>query len=59
MISLSDPGVVKSQYKDASRLNARIQLHKQFSTNKQGWFRWRMIWSLQKPNRWLPMCVRW
>jgi SAM-dependent methyltransferase len=28
------------QYKDASNLNARIRLHKEFSTNKYGWFRW-------------------
>lgn len=28
------------QYKDASHLNARIQLHRRFSTNSYGWFRW-------------------
>jgi hypothetical protein len=29
------------QYKDESNLNARIQLHARFSTNKYGWHRWR------------------
>ncbi len=28
------------QYKDDSNLNARIQLHRRFSTNTYGWFRW-------------------
>src|SRR4030042_5807066 len=28
------------QYKDASNLNARIQLHQRFSTNPHGWFCW-------------------
>lgn len=28
------------QYKDASRLKARIQLHQRFSTNHYGWFKW-------------------
>jgi SAM-dependent methyltransferase len=28
------------QYKDASQLNARIQLHQRFSTNTYGWFKW-------------------
>jgi SAM-dependent methyltransferase len=28
------------QYKDASHLNARIQLHQRFSTNPYGWFKW-------------------
>ncbi len=28
------------QYRDASHLNARIQLHQRFSTNPYGWFRW-------------------
>lgn len=31
--------ILGSQYKDASALNARIQIHR-FSTNKQGWFGW-------------------
>lgn len=29
-----------TQYKDASNLNARINLHDLYSTNKQGWFTW-------------------
>jgi ubiquinone/menaquinone biosynthesis C-methylase UbiE len=28
------------QYRDASKLNARIQLHRRFSTNPQGWVSW-------------------
>lgn len=28
------------QYKDATKFNARVDLHKRFSTNKQGWLRW-------------------
>ena len=28
------------QYKNAQSLNARIQLHARFSTNKYGWQRW-------------------
>jgi ubiquinone/menaquinone biosynthesis C-methylase UbiE len=29
-----------NQYKDASNLNARIAIHKQFSTNPYGWMNW-------------------
>ncbi len=32
--------VLKSQYKNASNIMARINLHKLYSTNKQGWFPW-------------------
>jgi SAM-dependent methyltransferase len=28
------------QYRDASNLNARIQLHERFSTNRYGWYNW-------------------
>ena len=28
------------QYRDASKLNARVELHRQFSTNPGGWFPW-------------------
>ncbi len=28
------------QYKDATKFNARVELHKRFSINKQGWLRW-------------------
>ncbi len=31
---------IKKHYENASNLNARILLHKQFSTNTQGWFPW-------------------
>jgi ubiquinone/menaquinone biosynthesis C-methylase UbiE len=30
----------REQYKDATHLNARIQLHQRFSTNPYGWFTW-------------------
>jgi ubiquinone/menaquinone biosynthesis C-methylase UbiE len=32
--------LLTEQYQDASNLNARIQLHARFSTNKYGWARW-------------------
>lgn len=31
---------LKSQYENANNISARIRLHKEFSTNKQGWFTW-------------------
>jgi len=30
------------QYRDSSKLDARIELHRRFSTNPQGWFAW--VW---------------
>ena len=32
--------LLTDHYKDASNLNARIELHRRSSTNKQGWTRW-------------------
>lgn len=32
--------LLNEQYKDASNLNARFQLHARFSVNKRGWNRW-------------------
>jgi ubiquinone/menaquinone biosynthesis C-methylase UbiE len=32
--------LLSDQYKDASSLDARIQLHRRFSTNTYGWTRW-------------------
>ena len=32
--------LLTEQYRDASNLNARIQIHRRFSTNKYGWPRW-------------------
>jgi|SRR5450755_1707245 len=32
--------LLNEQYKDASNLNARIQLHQRFSTSKTDWHRW-------------------
>lgn len=31
---------LKQQYKNASNITSRISLHKQFSSNSQGWFPW-------------------
>lgn len=31
---------LKSQYENANNISARIRLHKDFSTNQQGWFPW-------------------
>lgn len=31
---------LKSQYQNASNISARIRLHKEYSTNPQGWFPW-------------------
>lgn len=32
--------LLEKQYRDASNLNARIDLHSQFSANQYGWFKW-------------------
>ena len=32
--------LTQDQYKDASNLDARIVIHRKFSTNPQGWFNW-------------------
>ena len=32
--------LLSDQYKDATNLDARIQLHRRFSTNKRGWMAW-------------------
>lgn len=31
---------LKTQYQNASNISARIRLHRDYSTNKQGWFPW-------------------
>lgn len=38
--SITDAECVNKQYRDASKLNARLRLHQQCSTNKYGWQRW-------------------
>jgi len=38
--TLSDPNYVNQQYRNSSKLEARIQLHQNFSTNIYGWHRW-------------------
>ncbi|MGC1375475.1 MAG: methyltransferase domain-containing protein [Anaerolineales bacterium] len=41
MPKITDPQYLKTeQYKDASNLNARVEIHKRFSTNAYGWHRW-------------------
>ena len=41
MSKLSDQDyLLTDQYRNASNLNARIQLHVRFSTNKYSWMRW-------------------
>ena len=41
LIQVTDlEGILKKQYKDASNIMARINLHKQYSVNPQGWFPW-------------------
>lgn len=41
MSKLNDPKYLLSdQYHNANKLNARIRLHVEFSTNKYGWFPW-------------------
>ena len=41
MSRFSDQQYLKSdQYKDASNLNARVTIHKRFSTNPYGWMNW-------------------
>lgn len=39
-LTCPDREFVKRQYRDASRLNARIGLHERFSTNPQGLQAW-------------------
>ena len=41
MSRITDQHYLRSrQYRDASKLNTRIQLHRRFSTNPQGWMSW-------------------
>lgn len=41
MSKLTDQNYLKSeQYKDSSNLDARVELHKRFSTNRYGWMNW-------------------
>jgi ubiquinone/menaquinone biosynthesis C-methylase UbiE len=41
MSKITDPQYLKTeQYKDASNLNARVEIHRRFSTNAYGWNRW-------------------
>lgn len=41
LIHIADlESILKNQYRNASNIMARINLHKLYSTNKQGWFPW-------------------
>jgi ubiquinone/menaquinone biosynthesis C-methylase UbiE len=41
MSKFTDQEYLKNdQYHDASKLDARVELHRRFSTNKYGWFSW-------------------
>jgi len=41
MSKFTDQQYLKTdQYKDASNLDARVELHQRFSTNEYGWFKW-------------------
>ena len=41
MTKISDQRYLRAdQYRDASKLDARVELHKRFSTNPYGWPRW-------------------
>lgn len=41
MSKFTDQNYLKNdQYRDASNLNARLELHRRFSTNPYGWFPW-------------------
>lgn len=41
---------LKTQYQDATNVSARITLHRDYSTNKQGWFPWLLKQIHLKPN---------
>src|SRR5215831_6289489 len=38
--ALDAHSILQNQYRDASRLDARVQLHAQYSTNTQGFHAW-------------------
>jgi len=41
MPKFTDQNYLKTdQYKDSSNLNARVEIHRRFSTNPYGWFKW-------------------
>ncbi len=41
MSRFTDPEYLKTdQYRDSSNLDARVEIHKRFSTNPQGWMNW-------------------
>lgn len=50
MSKANDSSIVKTQYSSDKNLNARIELHKRFSTNKYGWQKWVFDQYELKPN---------
>src|SRR6185436_3628941 len=41
MTRFTDQKYLKTdQYKDATNLDARVEIHRRFSTNSYGWFNW-------------------
>ncbi len=41
MLQFNNPQyLISEQYRDAGNLNARIEIHRRFSTNHYGWMRW-------------------
>jgi ubiquinone/menaquinone biosynthesis C-methylase UbiE len=40
MTSIDDSSHLRDQYKTASNLDSRANLHARFSTNSEGWFEW-------------------
>lgn len=41
MTEFTDPQYLKTdQYRDSTNLDARLEIHRRFSTNSYGWFRW-------------------
>lgn len=41
--------LTQDQYKDSSNLDARVEIHRRFSTNPQGWFNWVFATLIQLP----------
>lgn len=41
--------LTQEQYKDSSNLDARMEIHRRFSTNPQGWFNWVFATLIQQP----------
>lgn len=40
LVPIHDPNYLKRQYRDASNLSKRMDLHERYSLNPHGWYRW-------------------